>query len=340
MFGELQVPFGDRVEAQVSGRYEKYFSSFGNFSPNFALLARPTDWLSLRGSYSKAFRAPSVYQSVAIQSAQPSVSDGGVFVFANTQARGNPNLRPEKSTNYNLGATIKPVRGFELSGDFYSFNYRDLIVKENPQPFINQALADTAAGLTNTPAQQRIQRDSTGALQLVQVNFINASALRTKGVDVTATYNIDTSIGRFNANAAWNHIINYKVELTPGGVVLEGAGNVNFNNLGRSLPRDRVEYGVGWSSGIHTINALGHYVSGYTNDRTGITDTTISPWNTFDLQYVVSLDNLIGRSTALTLGVINVADRDPPVAQLNLGYDPIVHDPRGRVVYLAINQKF
>jgi len=341
VFGELRIPYNDLVEAQISGRYEKYQSSFGNFSPKFALLVRPASWLSFRGSYGKAFRAPSIYQTVAVQSAQPSVSDGGVFLFVNTQARGNPNLRPEKSSNYNLGGTLKPVHGLELSADFYSFKYHDLIVKENPQPIINQARADTAAGLTNTPAQQRIQRDALGALQLVKINFINASSVSTKGLDFNATYTIDTGLGQFNANAAWTHVFNYRIELTPGGAVIDGAGSVNFNNLGRSLPRDRVEYGVGWSSGIHTINALGHYTSGYTNDRTGITQAHINSFNTFDLQYVVRLEKLIGSgATTFTIGAINIADKDPPVAQLNLGYDPIVHDPRGRVLTLAVNQKF
>jgi len=341
VFGEVRLPYGDLFEAQISGRYEKYESSFGNFSPKFALLMRPADWLSFRGSYGRAFRAPSIYQSVAVQSSQPSVSDGGVFLFVNTQARGNPNLRPEKSTNYNLGGTVKPVPGLELSADFYSFKYKDLIVKENPQPIINQARADTAAGRTDTPAQQRIQRDATGALQLVRINFINASSVRTKGLDISGHYSVDTGIGRLEANAAWNHIINYRIQLSPGGAVIDGAGSVNFNNLGRSLPRDRVEYGLGWSSGMHAVNALGHYVSSYTNDRTGITNNHIKSFNTFDLQYVLTLEDLVGSgASSFTFGVINVADKDPPVAQLNLGYDPIVHDPRGRVFYLAVNQKF
>lgn len=339
-FGELRIPFGDKIEAQVSGRFEKYKSSFSNFSPKFALLARPTDWLSLRGSYGKAFRAPSIYQTVAVQSSQPSVSDGGTFVFVNTQATGDPNLRPEKSSNYNLGFTIKPNRQFDLSLDYYSFDYKDLIVKENPQVIINQARADTAAGLTNTPAQQRVVRDSLGALRLVKINFINASAVKTKGLDVAGNFNFDTGIGQFALNAQWNHIINYLIQITPGAAVIDGTGSVNFNNLGRSLPRDRVEYGVSWSSGAHSVNVLGHYISGYHNDRTGITETHIKAWNTFDLQYTLDLEGLIGKSTKLTLGAINVFDRDPPLAQLNLGYDPIVADPRGRVVYLAIGQKF
>ncbi|WP_196221771.1 TonB-dependent receptor [Sphingobium sp. CAP-1] len=339
-FGELRIPFGEHVEAQASGRFEKYEGSFSNFSPKFSLLARPTDWLSLRGSYGKAFRAPSIYQTVAVQSSQPSVSDGGTFVFVNTQARGNPSLRPEKSTNYNLGFTVKPARQFDLSLDYYSFDYQDLIVKENPQVIINQERADTAAGLTNTAAQQRVVRDSLGALRLVKINFINASAVKTKGLDLAANVGFDTGIGHFGLNAQWNHIINYRIQIAAGQPVIDGAGSVNFNNLGRSLPRDRVEYGVGWASGPHSLNLLGHYVSGYKNDRTGITQTHIRSWNTFDLQYALDLDDVIGKSTKLTVGAINLFDRDPPLAQLNLGYDPIVHDPRGRVIYVSIGQKF
>jgi len=48
----------------------------------------------------------------------------------------------------------------------------------------------------------------------------------------------------------------------------------------------------------------------------------------------------VGKSKRLTVGAINIFDRDPPLAQLNLGYDPIVHDPRGRVIYVSIGQKF
>lgn len=341
LFGELKIPFGERVEAQISGRYEKYLDSFGNFSPKIAILARPIDEISLRASYGKAFRAPSVFQQVAVQAAQPSVSDGGTFVFVNTQTFGNPNLRPEKSTNFNIGATFRPVRGLELNVDMYQFDYKDLIVKENAQPIINQAVADTLAGLTNTPAQQRVVRDINGTLQLVRLNFINASSVKTRGLDVGGRYTVETGIGTFEANAAWTHISKYDIRLAEGAPVIDGVNSVNFNNLGRSLPRDRVEYGMSWQSGSHRVTALGHYVCSYENDRTGITQTHIKPQNTFDLEYNVTLDGVLGQGkTQLSLGVINVTDKNPPLAQLNLGFDPIVHDPRGRIFSIGLNKSF
>lgn len=341
IFGELQVPFGEALQLQVSARYENYAEGFDNVSPKVALLYKPFDQLSLRASYGKAFRAPSTYQQVAVQATQPSVNDNGVFNFVNTQTFGSRDLEPEESSNYNFGATVRPFSGLELGVDFYGFKYDNLIVKENPQTIVNQARADTLAGRTGTVSQLALTRDVTGSLVRIRTNFINASSVETDGVDVTARYSWDTSWGGFSANAAWTRVNSYDIQFTPGAATINGAGSVNFNNLGRSLPIDRVEGGLSWSNGPHQLVALAHYVSSYTNDRTGITDANIDSQTTFDLQYNVTLDGLVGSApTKLSVGVINVADEDPPIAQLNLGFDPIVHDPRGRVLYLSINQSF
>lgn len=341
VFGEVKFPLGDRLEAQLSGRYEKYLDSFGRLTPKVALLAHPFDALSLRASWGKAFRAPSVYQQVAVQAAQPAVSDDGTFVFINTQTYGDPDLRPEKSTSYNFGATFKPLAGAEISVDFYGFNYKDLIVKENPQPIIDQARADDQAGLTGTPAQSRIQRDINGTLQMVRLNFVNASSVKTEGIDVSGRYTFETGIGTFEVNAAWTHIRKYDIRLAAGAPAINGAGYVNFDNLGRSLPRDRVEYGLTWRDGAHQVTALGHYVSAYKNDRAGITETRIKSHNTFDLQYHLTIEDTLGSgATQISIGAINITDKKPPVAQLNLGFDPIVHDPRGRVITIGLKQLF
>ena len=68
--------------------------------------------------------------------------------------------------------------------------------------------------------------------------------------------------------------------------------------------------------------------------------TRIKSWNRFDLQYMLDLEGVVGKGARLTVGTINIFDRNPPLAQLNLGYVPIVHHPRGRVIYTAIGQKF
>lgn len=92
---------------------------------------------------------------------------------------------------------------------------------------------------------------------------------------------------------------------------------------------------------MHRLTVLGHYVCAYNNDRTGITETRIKSQNTFDLEYNLSLEGLVGSgATQFSVGAVNIFDRDPPLAQLNLGFDPIVHDPRGRVITVGLKQQF
>lgn len=342
-FGEVKVPLGTVAQASFSGRYEKYKDSFGRFTPKIALLAYPVDMLTLRASWGKAFRAPGVYQQFAVQSAQPGVTDPktGAFVFVNTQAFGNRDLAPERSTNWNLGTTFTPARNFELNFDYYNFKYNDLIVKENPQPFITQANKDDLAGLTGTDAQKRVHRDVNGNLQRVDLNFINASSVEVEGFDAGARLWFDTGAGRFELRADWAHVVKYNIRAVAGGPVINGLGSVNFNNLGHSMPQDRVEYGLYWSMGAHNLNLLGHHISSYTNDRAGITDPHIKAQNTFDLQYSMVVDGLIGLGgTTFTVGAINIFNKAPPIAQLFLGFDATVHDPRGRVIHIGVNQKF
>ncbi|MEL7488400.1 MAG: TonB-dependent receptor, partial [Pseudomonadota bacterium] len=63
-FGEASVPLTSWADLQVAVRHERYGEEEGGSTtdPKVALLVRPTDTLSLRGSFSTSFRAPSVFQ--------------------------------------------------------------------------------------------------------------------------------------------------------------------------------------------------------------------------------------------------------------------------------------
>ena len=64
---------------------------------------------------------------------------------------------------------------------------------------------------------------------------------------------------------------------------------------------------------------------------------TVRDWWTVDLQATYDLP----WETSLTLGILNVADRNAPrsLGQNGEGYDNTVHDNRGRFVYFRVNKK-
>ncbi len=335
-FAEARLHLGDRIEAQLAGRYESYDGNEGRFSPKAAIRWDVTDALALRASWGQGFRAPSVYAQSGAQASQPSVFDRGAFVFVNTLTSGRADLKPEKSESLNLGAVWTPIDGLELGVDAWRFDYADQVVKESAQAIINQAAADTAAGRSGTEAQSRITRSASGALTVVQLYFVNASSIETQGIDLSARYRRGLWGGETTASATWTYVDAYDIRLDASAAKVSGVGSTNLNNIGRSLPRNRGEFALGWSGGANAVTALVHYTDGYANDRSGITDASIASQTTLDLLY----SRTIGADLDLSVGVVNVADKAPPLAQFALGYDPVVADPRGRVVSIGLSKRF
>lgn len=335
-FAEARLHLGDRIEAQLAGRYESYDGNEGRFSPKTAIRWDVTEALALRASWGQGFRAPSVYAQSGAQASQPSVFDRRAFVFVNTLTSGRADLKPEKSESLNLGAVWTPIDGLELGVDAWRFDYADQVVKESAQAVINQAAADTAAGRTGTETQSRITRSASGALTFVQLYFINASSIETQGIDLSARYRRGLWGGEATASATWTYVDAYDIRLDASAAKVSGVGSTNLNNIGRSLPRNRGEFALGWSGGANAVTALVHYTDGYANDRSGITDASIASQTTVDLLYSRTID----ADLDLSVGVVNVADKAPPLAQFALGYDPVVADPRGRVVSIGLTKRF
>ncbi len=335
-YAEARLLLGRNIEAQMATRYETYDGSSGKFSPKVAVRWDATDALALRGSWGRGYRAPSVYTTRGAQAAQPSVLDRGSYVFVNTLTSGNPDLEPETSEHATLGAIWTPVRGLVLGADLWRFQYSNLVIKEAPQAIIDRAVADHAAGLNGTEAQTRVSRSADGSLAMVQLYFINASSIETSGIDLSAKYSFSLAGGTASAQGTWTVVDQYDIRIDGHGPAVSGVGSTNLNTLGRSLPRNRGEFGLWWQNARHSLAGLLHYTSGYSNDRAGISDTTIASQTTADIYYSYSLNETVD----VGLGMVNIADKAPPLAQFFLGYDPVVADPRGRVVNITLSKRF
>ena len=61
---------------------------------------------------------------------------------------------------------------------------------------------------------------------------------------------------------------------------------------------------------------------------------------TLDASYGYTLKDVIGTSTTLRVGVINLLDTDPSAVDVLGGFDPSVHDPRGRTCFVRLTQEF
>ena len=192
----------DRLLIDATGRYEHY-SDFGNaFVWKLSSRFKMNDKVTLRGSLSTGFRAPSLHQ-IYTQKAQYSfVAGSGIQVSGlvnnvSPEARilGVDPLKPEKSRNITLGLGVQPDSNTSMTLDYYNIKLKDRIIlgKEivktgNPANRLDQELAK--AGIVSLSF------------------FTNALDSKTSGVDyVFSRRNLNLGGGKLAVNFSGNYTL-------------------------------------------------------------------------------------------------------------------------------------
>lgn len=347
LFAEANIPLSSSLEASVAVRYED-LSTDSSIDPKLSLRWQATDSLVLRASASSAFREPSLVQiynqDTSLQGlVDPLVGGGALFVRVNTS--GNENLKPETSTNFNVGAVYTHSDNLTFRLDYWSFDYEDVITVENAQGKLN---AD--------PTGDFVLRGASGALNGVNTEYLNAQEVNTDGIDIAADWSIFSDIGEIGVRLSATRFLSYEIPCA--GANAKGCtgntgtqdvvGYFNYDNFARSMPETKVNASLDWTRDSHKLALMAFYTSGYETTRPIAPDaaangytSSIDSWLTLDLQYAYSF-SFSGTDAVLTLGAKNLTDEDAPALYdaANFSFDPKHHDPRGQILYGRIKLAF
>ena len=225
----------------------------------------------------------------------------------------------------NVGFTWSPGNSVELGADYWSFDYTDVIIQQNPQALLDAAAAgDPAAAL-------QIVRGPTGGLVRVNSFYANASSLKTDGFDFSAAYSMDVPAGSFRIGTQATLVSSYDL-VDPQAGSIDGAGKRNFGNFATSVPEMRANLFLNWRRDIHGVNVYVNFIDSYLDDQGGPDALkTIDRHNTVDAQYNVAVEIFSGLT--LSFGAFNLFSEEPPKVDTNGGFDSKLHDPRGRLIY-------
>lgn len=348
-------------------------------SGTFKLSVRyqPMPGLLMRGSIGTGFKPPTLkdisdpvqaFGNTGFHGCPPGL-DPALAAFCrgtsseyNLRTGGNPNtdatgLQPEKSQQATIGLRIEPAPEFSFGVDLWAVKIKNRIDKL-PE---DVAFSD---GVTYGSFFSVLPDPVTGTPTLtLTTQPSNLGRSRYMGLDVDASGVFKTPVGKLSTRAAVTYMIksDYEVAGLPGyQSSLGGYGpdtEVTFRwlaNLSGTL-----EYGD-WS---HTLNAT--FKPGYRDD-VALADGTsatlvrllnpdgtygalqdvnrrVASYSVFDWQTKYR----VNKDLALTLGIRNLFDKDPPFSIMNLdgtgnmrGFDARYYSPLGRQFYLAANYKF
>ena len=353
---EFEVPVLDQLKAQVAIRTESY-SDFGSTTnPKIALRFQPNSIFMLRGSYGTGFRAPSLPEMHMGESTSfPFLVDterckitGADADCGGSQYRtvlsGNADLQPEESKNLYIGGVVEPLDGLTVGVDYWKFEHTDIIA-DNTQNLLD------VEGLSGSVVERLpTELDGTPG-QIIQIHdsFRNLAKQETDGIDIDVKYqHAWGEIGDMTYQFVGTFVHSFDRQALPDDGNPDTTADEMDSILGEyQYPKRRLSASVDWVGETMGASIDANYVSSYKQYYSNHTlpdeshpdgyYNKVDAFLTFDAQY-----RYTGfKNTALSFGVDNILDEDPPFSNSEKeGYDFATHDPGGRMFYGKIKYSF
>lgn len=363
VFAEVVAPVTKRLEVNAAARFDRYSDAGNAFTPKAGLKFYAADNFVLRGTFARAFRAPSAAEN-GINSV---AAFGGAVVndrartaagVPNQEAvaptfvqRGNPSLEPEKAQSVTLGAVWDITPKTSLTADLFQIKRKGLPVIEEPQAAVD------AGRVLRDPATSTNAADP-GAILTGFVQFINSSESLTRGLDVEAKHRWDLGggNGRVTFSATWTHLKNQRVT-RPGGASYEYAGSHGDCHITNCIgtPRNRIQLAATWDVNAWRVGAVVNYRGAMSardpqDHPNGCAfnvggnpfpaDCKIKSFSTLDLNF----NWKFRQNTELFGSIANVLDSKPPLDPITygaLGYNPLDYSGAiGRYFRVGLKHKF
>ncbi|MCH2055520.1 MAG: TonB-dependent receptor [Thalassotalea sp.] len=373
------MPGVEQLDLELATRYSDY-SNFGDTTNSkVGLKWRINDDLLVRGTWSEAFRAPSLTELFSGNSdAFPPLTDpcnGGAaanpnlpgcagipasYQQPNSQIRittgGNANLQAEEAESFTYGFVYSPEQldGLSITFDVFDIEVDNAVSSVGAQTILN-ACAETGETLCSL-----ITRGSGGNVVDLFNGQINLGGQTTSGFDYNVAYNFETEYGDFRVNWDGTYIDERSL------IVVDPVSGTSetFNDAGQAgdrdvVPRLRTNLSLTWNYDDWTANWLMRYI-GNTTELCQIdggeldqqlcsdpVDPTAEEGNSFNeleamAYHDVSLGYAVNDNLRITVGVNNLFDTDPEVSYSTFAnsFDPSMYEIPGQFFYSRVNVNF
>lgn len=394
---DMNVPLIQDLTIDGAVRYDHYSDVGQTTNPKIGATWVVGDWLTMRGSWGTSFRAPGVpdvnpsaisggftFPFSSNNSGDPRIVNdfnfgpGSIFTTIAYVYGANPDIKPEKATNWSVGGdfTAPFDRNLKFGATYYNIKYRDRIAGPNIFGILGQVPSlypdyngyskfiipiSNPVGCSNTDTstldpilQAYLGRailyaggitNPCSVHALIDLRNTNLAATEQDGIDMQASYLLPIHGGAITANVSANKVLHNRQQVAAGGAFTERLGFIGTPVSWRG----RGSLGAFW----HGFNAslFANYTGSYTNDQavdnTGasVAAVRIAPYTTFDLNIGYSTDfrgrNSFIKGFRASVNVQNVTDKAPRFVFTNGSvFQGSYSNPFGRTVTVQLSTSF
>ena len=351
VYAELNVPVTKNLEFTASDREDRY-SDFGNTNNGkLSFRWQPAKMIAFRGAASTGFRAPSLVNLYSPQILGASTNFAGSVCdqfsgLCGSQGMqvtgGNPNLKPEKSNNYDIGIVLAPASNLGMTLDFYRVTISNQITTLTTSTIYKNY--DTFSNLyhTNSNGTLSVAGDHScdAGLTAPTCGYIlrtvqNSGGVTNNGVDVSVNYTLDTSMGKFRTGLEGTWTSQYKLQAYQGAAWQNIRGDYSGGYEPILAWQDTLS--LDWTKDVWGAGISNHYESGYKDQNEGRHVGSYSLWNVYGSWKAT-------KAISLLAGVRNLLNTSPSFSnqtdEWQEGFNPTFGDPVGRAFYAKMTVDF
>jgi len=359
IFTEMRVPIvgganhaGPALLLLTAAARRDHYSDFGaKTTPQLGLELRPRRDLLVRATVAEAYKAPDLLTLYGTPIATPQLLvdplRGGQPTPVLGTIGGNPKLGPQTGKSHSLGFVWVggPKDALNIGLTFWDVREKDRITLPDVNLMLQNPVLFAGRITRVAPTPADVAAGYPGALSAIDASYINLGELHTSGVDLSAGYAQDTAWGRFTPSLRATYVDRYEAGVLPGQPLVSRLARASTDAY---APRLKANASLAWRLGAFSANLSARYVSAY-QDYAPLANGAINWLGKYwlaDANLRVGLGALGFSSTEflkdswVSLGAVNLFNRQPHYASTSLGYDYRQDDIRGRFVYAEVGVKF
>jgi iron complex outermembrane receptor protein len=202
-------------------------------------------------------------QRVVLEARADNLVNAECFGSVTTEARNNPNLKPETSRSIDLGLVFRPTRDTGIAIDYWQITRRneiglrgtnELLAAESVlAPGVIERSTGGGQERSFSPAEQLAYGVTAAPITSIIGRFENQARTTTSGIDITVNSRFATPAGPLDVQVNGTYMLTYRTWY----VALGGYGD---NTVGHGVPPWRVDISASLRTGPFT-NALTWYYS-------------------------------------------------------------------------------
>lgn len=363
--GEFRAPLLPSLKGTLAGRYDLYDDVTdvnGAATWSTGLEWRPLDPLLVRGTYGTSFRAPDMHyvfagrsgfytnivdeyacRQAGVDPTSPACQQGTNYSYQISGTRqGSYRLEEEKGRSTTFGMVVDVVDGMSLSADWYKLRLEGGVSDITPEEVLRNE-ADCRIGtrrdgrpvdINSSDCQHYLslvtRPDPAAPVSAIRPYPINQSLQKTSGIDVNWRYQMETRMGKVNANLGWTHVLDFVSRQFDDSEVKDQRDDRYYQNF-----RSRLDWTAQWERDSWTAGIYGYRWGSFPRwDTSGRTAPYIV-WNG-------NVQKRLSDRASIGLFVTNLFDKLAPQdsSYSRYPYFSEAFSPVGRELFVQLDYKF